>query len=317
MVRINKRKLLLEMPVVSENEVFAQSPVASVSTESTFNLEGEKLRAFVMGIISQTSIPQNYVLTERELGTIISHHCTGKPLKKAALQTIPQVLKTNNVISPWKRKEGTGIQSGLVAAPIIINGEKYLCCVTLHKNLQKKVTPYAITLKDANGDIVNEEKAISAIKVPDSTDGSSSFGNTRLSMDTASLDANTPSDANIQNKTNESKSNKNMKKNVVKLNENTLRKIVAESVKRVLKENVEELTYQEGQILQKALIELFEAENKIKKLYSSSPQDSERALKILHDARTPFFEAGITGGEMHRPGEYKEPDYLDGAGYQY
>ena len=31
MVQINKRKLLLEMPVVSENEVFAQSPVASVS----------------------------------------------------------------------------------------------------------------------------------------------------------------------------------------------------------------------------------------------------------------------------------------------
>lgn len=34
----------------------------------------------------------------------------------------------------------------------------------------------------------------------------------------------------------ESKTNKNMKKNVVKLNENTLRKIVAESVKKVLKE---------------------------------------------------------------------------------
>lgn len=34
----------------------------------------------------------------------------------------------------------------------------------------------------------------------------------------------------------ESKTNKNMKKNVVKLNENTLRKIVAESVKKILKE---------------------------------------------------------------------------------
>jgi predicted methyltransferase len=32
------------------------------------------------------------------------------------------------------------------------------------------------------------------------------------------------------------KQNKNMKKNVVKINENTLRKIVAESVKKVLKE---------------------------------------------------------------------------------
>ena len=35
---------------------------------------------------------------------------------------------------------------------------------------------------------------------------------------------------------NDSKTNKNMKKNVIKLNENTLRKIVAESVKKVLKE---------------------------------------------------------------------------------
>lgn len=36
---------------------------------------------------------------------------------------------------------------------------------------------------------------------------------------------------------NDSKTNKNMKKNVIKLNENTLRQIVAESVKKVLKEN--------------------------------------------------------------------------------
>ena len=35
----------------------------------------------------------------------------------------------------------------------------------------------------------------------------------------------------------ESKTNKNMKKNVVKINENTLTQIVAESVKRVLKED--------------------------------------------------------------------------------
>ena len=38
---------------------------------------------------------------------------------------------------------------------------------------------------------------------------------------------------------NESKTNKNMKKNVVKINENTLRQIVAESVKKVLKEEGE------------------------------------------------------------------------------
>lgn len=43
----------------------------------------------------------------------------------------------------------------------------------------------------------------------------------------------------IQTPINDSKTNKNMKKNVIKLNENTLRRIVAESVKKVLKEEGE------------------------------------------------------------------------------
>lgn len=43
-----------------------------------------------------------------------------------------------------------------------------------------------------------------------------------------------------QTKLTESKTNKNMKKNVVKINENTLRQIVAESVKKVLKEMIDD-----------------------------------------------------------------------------
>ncbi len=44
-------------------------------------------------------------------------------------------------------------------------------------------------------------------------------------------------DAVSESKNNESKNTKNMKKNTIKLNENQLRNIVAESVKKVLKEN--------------------------------------------------------------------------------
>ena len=45
--------------------------------------------------------------------------------------------------------------------------------------------------------------------------------------------------SDIMNMTNfKKKTNKNMKKNIVKLNENTLRQIVAESVKKVLKESL-------------------------------------------------------------------------------
>ena len=51
--------------------------------------------------------------------------------------------------------------------------------------------------------------------------------------------------------TNESKTNKNMKKNTIKLNESQLRKIVTESVKKVLKEslNTSKITEQAMQLL--------------------------------------------------------------------
>lgn len=92
------RRLLVEMPVVSESEVFAQEPVASVSTEKTNNLEGVELKAYIFSVIGSIQLPKGYVLKEREIGTIISHHCTGRPLKKAALQAIPQVINANNVL---------------------------------------------------------------------------------------------------------------------------------------------------------------------------------------------------------------------------
>ena len=59
-------------------------------------------------------------------------------------------------------------------------------------------------------------------------------------------------DAVSESKNNESKTNKNMKKNVVKLNENTIRKIVAESVKKVLKE-YEDRSFNSGEFYGEAL----------------------------------------------------------------
>ena len=41
------RGILYEMSVYSENDVFKMNPVASVSTETTKNLEGEELRRYV------------------------------------------------------------------------------------------------------------------------------------------------------------------------------------------------------------------------------------------------------------------------------
>ena len=51
---------------------------------------------------------------------------------------------------------------------------------------------------------------------------------------------------------NESKTNKNMKTNVVKINESTLRQIVAESVKKVLKESFGDVCYGRDDLLEVA-----------------------------------------------------------------
>ena len=41
------RGILYEMSVYNESDVFKMNPVASVSTETTNNLEGEELRRYV------------------------------------------------------------------------------------------------------------------------------------------------------------------------------------------------------------------------------------------------------------------------------
>lgn len=59
---------------------------------------------------------------------------------------------------------------------------------------------------------------------------------------------------------NEMKGNKNMKKNVVKINESTLRKIVAESVKKVLKEGYDGNYLQ---LIKEEMHRLYELEQKV------------------------------------------------------
>ena len=75
----------------------------------------------------------------------------------------------------------------------------------------------------------------------------------------------------------ESKTNKNMKKNVVKINENTLRQIVAESVKKVLNEHVwaSAPTFKELQIVLNKVIGI------LSKFSDGIPQEqSEEFMKL-------------------------------------
>ena len=240
-----KKCLLTEMAIYDEDEVFSLQPVANVTTNGLEQLEGPDFISHIVKTIDTSNLPEDYVLTIRELNEIYSHHCAYRTLKKAAFLALPQILQAKLVLSSWKKKKAQDGSksndnrvSGLMGAPIIIDNVKYLCLVGMRKNLKGIITPYTITLKDENGNIIGDKKVNSDIIVPDSNNGTSAFGSTHLSTDTASLDANSPSNANIDknNKTDKNESKNMSRKNTIRLTESELKSIIAESVKDIVNE---------------------------------------------------------------------------------
>ena len=213
--------------------------------EVVTNLEGDELRKYVYEQIKSIPIenPQNQI-TESEIGILIRHHCGQRIRKKSALLALPHIINANYITHPWRRKvdKQGGIlkgkdarQSGMISAPILIDGVKYLCNITQKINVDGTIFPYALTLKDADGSIIEGEKMDCTFQVPDSNSEHPTFGDTHISKVTTSPDTNPSSTANIVkgNNTNENKSRRNMKKTIT---ESQLKGIIAESVKQVLKE---------------------------------------------------------------------------------
>ena len=82
-----RRKLLFEMAVYDETEVYAMNPVASVSTLEVDNLEGEELRCYVYRPIQQIAATLNYNISENDIGVLIRHHCGHRKRKSRIVST--------------------------------------------------------------------------------------------------------------------------------------------------------------------------------------------------------------------------------------
>ena len=247
------KNLLIEMAVYSEEEVFDMNPVASVSSEATNNLEGEELRHYVYQTIQDASRELNCSISEDDIGVLIRHHCGFRPRKKAALLALPYIVSANLVTAPWRkqvdkkgklRKGRDRRPSGMISAPIMIDGVKYLCNITNKTNLQGRIALYALTLKDGNGNIVESEKMADPSNVPHSNSEQSANGNAHLDNVTTSHEPN-PSfqgakvQQNIETNNNNDIKTENirMNKKQIRLTENDLKQIVKESVNRILKES--------------------------------------------------------------------------------
>ena len=241
------------MAVQDETDVFNMEPVASVTTEITDTIEGKDLRKYVFQIIRPEITNPSYSVTEHDIGVLISHHCGRRRLKKAALLTLPYIINANLVTASWKKKKKDTTKgnkqkdtrpSGMISAPILINGIKYLCNLTVKKNTNKTVTPYALALKDANGKLVETEKMVSIqSSVPDSSSEPTTIGDVHSVKATTSHDTN-PSfqSANVQQNTETNNNNDikteniRMNKKLIRLTENDLHKIVKESINKTLNE---------------------------------------------------------------------------------
>ena len=207
--------LLKEMASYDEKEVFSMKPVVSVSTEKVLNLEGKDFKDYVLNAIKAIETP--YLTNAQSIGEIYSHHCVGRNKRKAAMTALPVILNNALVVKPWRTGHNKHHKTGMIAAPILIDGERYLCGVTLKKNLANVITPMAITLKDGNMNVV-EEKIIDNISVHDNSSDNSAFGNNHYGDAVTSQDANHPFfGAKVQHN---SKLTKRGERNDVENNEN-------------------------------------------------------------------------------------------------
>ena len=200
-----KRHLLLEMATYDEKDVFAQNAVASVSTEEVKDLEGNDLTICVYKQIKSIEIPKNYHLQPTDIGTIIKHHCGHRDKKKAALLALPAIINAQYVTQAWRKKTSNGKivrgkdkrPSGMISAPILIDGVKYLCNITQKLALNGDIFPYALALKDENGNLVEAEKMDSTLKVPDSNSKYTTSGHIHFGKVTTSPDTNPSTSAKV------------------------------------------------------------------------------------------------------------------------
>lgn len=128
----------------------------------------------------------------------------------------------------YKTNPNKEYQTGMIVADVEIGEQVYTCVVTVCLNNEglirvwnHEVTPYPNT-KPQDASLTNHV-----------------FGGETTSHQHQGAMAKVAKEYQKNNNTNEIK-NINMKKNVVKINENTLRQIVAESVKKVLRESYED-----------------------------------------------------------------------------
>ena len=90
LIENSSKKILNEMAVMDEMDVYDKEPVASTSTETLTGINGDNLLNLITQHLQSAKVPSNYVFKRHEIGAMIRHHCDYRPLRKASLLYLPE-----------------------------------------------------------------------------------------------------------------------------------------------------------------------------------------------------------------------------------
>lgn len=237
----------------TKEQLFAMDYVASVYTNDIAGLSIPQLKDYIQNMCKSVELNTQFVYSRHHIGNLVSHRAVNKEMKKVAMSSIPYVLNNGHPVTNWQYKPNPQnpidrMPSCLYGAPIMIDDVKYLCLLTIKfNNLTGKIFPYVINIEDENGMKVSGD-----ISVLDNN-GTTTPSNSGTSMGTVtSQDNRTPSNptakvqhnveptkdnSEITTENKQHKTNKHMKQ-TIKLTESDLRRMISESVKRVLNEGL-------------------------------------------------------------------------------
>lgn len=247
-------------------DLLRDSPIINIKGNEFVGLEGERY-------IDYASLITH--IDKKAVQNLYYHYMGGNEVKKSSILAIPSVYKYGIILQPWRKGHEKKQDTGVMAAPISINGTKYIFCIVTAKNKNLKY-PYAIRLFDlkqiedliCNNIVLDGSKTTSLssdkansnpltvakvlqkyliAKKNEEKEDKIAFAPYRDDLrhiqnhqngwgNASQAEINWWKNKNIgENK--QYKTNTNMNKKLIRLTESDLHKIVKESVKRVLNED--------------------------------------------------------------------------------
>ena len=221
-------------------DLINDAPIVSLNGNEFVGVEGED---YVNRVITKLGMDKSSVQN------LYYHYMGGNEIMKSSILAVPIVIEKGVIIQPWRKGHNKNLKTGVTAAPISIGGIRYICCVVNTRNAQKKNSPYSIRLFDntqirdmLQSNIVHH--STTSTSQPSDTSNANPLTVAKvlqkylLDKNSQEKDVADNEDNNSTDTTNENKQynkNRNMKQ-TIKLRESELKRIISESVRRVLNE---------------------------------------------------------------------------------